>query len=105
MRTLCFSINIPYWKIIHFESRKKVGESRPTCFDGLVHHDSLGRVTGESIRNFIGELNHYDCKGRCTGYSRQSGFATTTHFTSRGLVEGKTYSVLNFLFIHVDATK
>jgi hypothetical protein len=102
MRVIGFSIRIPGLKIIHFISGKRVGESRPACFKGLAHYDSYGRVTGKSIRNFIGELNHYNCKDRCTGYSRKNAFATTTHFNCRGFVDGITYSMFGILLIHAD---
>ena len=100
MKKMCFSIKIPFWKIIHFEAGKKVGESRPAAFKGLAHYDCNGRCLGKSIRNFIGELNHYDCRDRCTGYSRRSGFEKITHFSSRGQINGTTKSILGILLVH-----
>lgn len=100
MRKMCFSIKIPFWKIIHFEVGKKVGESRPACFKGLAHYDRYGRSTGKSVRNFIGELNHYDCRGRCAGCSRRSGLGEITHFDSRGQIEGTTRNICGILLIH-----
>ena len=102
MKKMCFSIKIPFWKIIHFDEGKKVGESRPTCFKGFAHYDRYGRPTGKSVRNFIGELNHYDCNGRCTGYSRRSSFGEVKHFDGRGRVEGKTQVILGILFVHTE---
>ena len=101
---MCFSIKIPYWKIIHFDSGKIVAESRFACFKGFAHYDPHGRAFGKSIRNFVGELNYYDLKGSCTGYSRRSGFATLTHFTKDGTISGKTISLCKILFVHIDAT-
>lgn len=100
MKKMCFSIKIPWWKIIHFEAGKKVGESRPACFKGLAHYDRRGRSTGKSIRNLVGELNHYDCRGRCVGYSRRSGLGGITHFSNRGRVNGTTRSILGVLLVH-----
>ena len=100
MRKTCFSIKVPYWKIIHFNAGKKVGESRYACFKGLAHYDRYGRSTGKSIRNFVGELNHYDCRGRCTGYSRRSGFGEITHFDGRGQIEGITRIIFGLLLVH-----
>ena len=102
MKKMCFSIKIPFWKIIHFEAGKKVSESRPAAFKGLAHYNHHGRCLGKSIRNFIGELNHYNCSGRCTGYSRQSDFFEITHFSSGGRIRGKTISVLGILLLHAD---
>ena len=100
MRKMCFSIKIPYWKIVHFEGGRMVGESRRTAFKGLAHYDRYGRCLGKSIRNFVGELNHYDCGGRCTGYSRRCGYREITHFGSRGQINGTTHSILGILFVH-----
>ena len=100
MKKMCFSIKIPFWKIIHFEAGKKAGESQLVAFKGLAHYDNRGRCLGKSIRNFVGELNHYDCRDRCIGYSRRSGFGEITHFNHRGRIKGKTASVLGILFLH-----
>ena len=97
---MCFSVKIPYWKIVHFEDGWKIGESHPACFKGLAHYDSVGRSIGNSVRNFVGELNHYDNKGRCTGYSRHSGIGRLTHFGNRGEIQGFSIMVLGILFIH-----
>ena len=105
MKKMCISIKIPWWKIIHFEAGKKVGESRLACFKGLVHYDYHGRCLGKSVRNFIGELNHYDCRGRCTGYSRQSGYGEITHFSSRGQITGITNHAFGVIFFHRELTK
>lgn len=102
---MCFSIKIPYWKILHFDSWKIVSESRFACFKGLVHYDHHGRFIGKSVRNFIGELIHYDSKGNSAGYSRRNSYATVTHFSSRGIIEGKTYNLCGILFFHVDPIK
>lgn len=95
-----YSIKIPYWKIIHFRSGRKVGESRPACFKGLAHYDRRNRPIGKSIRNFFGELNHYDNSGNCTGYSRRGGIGVTLHYSSRGKKSGCTYCFLGLIYIH-----
>ena len=95
-----YSIKIPYWKIIHFNTGRKVGESRPACYKGLAHYDHRCRPTGKSIRNFMGELNHYDKAGGCTGYSRRGGLGTTIHYSSRGKKIGCTYCFLGIVFYH-----
>lgn len=100
MKKKYVSINIPYWKILHFEAGKKIGESRHTCFKGLVHYNRRGRIIGKSIRNIFGELHHYDDKGQCTGYSRHSSFGIITHFNSRGRTERITHNIIGILFIH-----
>ena len=105
MSRMCFSIKIPYWKIIHFEAGQKIGESRLACFKGLAHYDRVGRSLGNSIRNFVGELNHYDSRGHCTGYSRRSGMGRLTHFGNRGEVQGFSTAIMGVLFIHHTANK
>ena len=100
---MCFSIKIPYWKILHFDSWKIVSESRFGCFKGLAHYDRRGRFIGKSVRNLTGELNHYDYGGNCSGYSRKSGLLSITHFNSRGNVNGKTLNLCGILFFHVEA--
>lgn len=99
---MCFSIKIPFWKIIHFDSGKIIGESRVAFSKSLVHYDPHNRTIGKSLRNFIGELNHYDFHGHCTGYSKRSGRASLIHFTNRGAVSGKTIIVCGIFFFHTD---
>lgn len=102
MKTLSFSIRIPFWKVIHYRFGRKIGESKRSYNRGYVHTDHLGRVIGKSVRDFVGDLSHYDWKGRCIGFSKHIGLSKTAHFTSRGIFDGRTYSLLGIFFIHAD---
>ena len=95
-----YSIKLPFGKIVHYKTGRRVGESRPACFKGLAHYDHRGRPTGKSIRNLVGDLNHYNCRGDCTGFSKRKGLCATEHFDPRGQLVGKTYSLVRIIFLH-----
>ena len=102
MNTMCISIKIPFWKILHYENGRKVGESKVACFKGLAHYDSCGRVIGKSLRNIVGDLNHYDYLGNSIGYSRKTGRRVVTRYINPKAKKRITHSFFGLIYIHTE---
>ena len=95
-----FSIKIPCWKILHFKSGKKVGESRPAWFKGLAHYDCNGKALGKSMRNLIGELIHYDTHGNMIGYCKHKKANMLIHYDMAGNEIAHTLRISGLVYFH-----
>lgn len=105
METVCLSIKLPFWKILHYRNGKKIGESKVTCFKGLAHYDSFGRVVGKSTRNIVGDFNHYDCHGHSIGYSSKNGSHVITRYINSGHKKRISHCLFGLIYIHTETIR
>lgn len=94
------TLRLPFGVYVHYAKGRKIGQSRRSFGNGLVHYDYRRRVKSKTVCTFIGEPNHYDTRGNCIGYSRCENLVKLIHYDCRGRREGYTYRFLGLILIH-----
>ena len=100
MNRYFITLRLPFGVYVHYGKGSKMGQSRPSFGNGLVHYDYRRRVKSKTVRTFTGEPNHYDTQGDCIGYSRCENLVKLIHYDCRGWRVGYTYRFLGLIFIH-----